>query len=123
MAYRKLKDGDLVRVVDGSDVHGYNGVVIDAGERSSYVQVNISRHKDAPVSKCKTILNNWLMIRNSPSEFIVDGRVDIAAQDKYNADRQLFRERNDHLFVDHDDDELEEACGTCSCCDWHNANN
>ena len=118
MAYRKLKDGDLVRITYKGKYHGRDGVVIAANEGFSRVQVNTGR-AGTPKSECVNIPNKYILVRNDVNNFIVDGRVDIAAQDKYNEQVQ-----NEQLKIQRESyNELEEACGWCSCCDWHNATN
>jgi hypothetical protein len=81
MAYRKLVDGDLVRII-GGEWHGFDAVVIDAGESSSRVQVG-GADWGQQRAVCFHVRNNHLLIRDEPNGFIVDGRVDTKAQDEY----------------------------------------
>lgn len=77
MAYRELRDGDLVRVVDKSKHHGNNAVVLDTSETSAYVQIHLDR-SSVLSSECKWVNNSSLLIRDGG--IVKDGRVDLAAQ-------------------------------------------
>lgn len=86
MAYRKLRDTDLVRIIGGE--YGYNGVVLDAGELVSYVQVQFGDS-----CECMVIPNKRLLIRHGG--FIKDGQVDHEAKRLYDEQRAAsFKSRN-----------------------------
>lgn len=96
MAYRKLHDLDLVRVVNGGDHHGRDAVVLDAGELSSYIQIQGS-------NICFVINNTKLLVLDNPNQFIIDGRIDHEAKRKWIDDQQS---RNYNFDVD-DEEECE----------------
>lgn len=110
MAYRQLNYGDHVRIVDGLLYHGMNAVVIDSqSNQLTYVQINVGR-TDALEAQCVWVHTDKLLVLDDPSRFIYDGRFDYGAQQK------RFAEIKKSLI---EEEELEEACGECSCCHWH----
>lgn len=90
MAYRKLLDGDLVRVVDiNSSLHGLDVVVIDANKDYARVQFNDDG------TRCFDIPNRNLLVRDSAYHFIVDGRIDHEAIRKHDDEiRSKYLQRN-----------------------------
>lgn len=82
MAYRKLHDGDLVRVVDIKNrYHGYDAIVIDAQQNYARVQIAVGLMSAALLeSSCIDVLNRNLLVRHSTYAFIKDGRVDHEAK-------------------------------------------
>ena len=93
MAYRKLRDGDLVRIVDITNgYHGCDAVVIDAQENYARVQINVGR-TDRLESRCIDVPNRNLLVRNGEYYFIVDGRIDHDA--KLQHDQKLKSHWND----------------------------
>lgn len=94
MAYRKLRDGDLVRIVDiNNGLHGLDVVVIDAQETFARVQLH-----GGEATRCYDIPNKNLLVRNSEYYFIVDGRIDHEA--KYQHDENLRSSWNKRNVVD-----------------------
>lgn len=104
MAYRELKDLDLVKIT-GKDVqfNGRNAVVIDAGQVVSRVQIT----KHLMVSKptiCVNIRNANLKVRHEPYGYIVDGRID-------KAKKEAFEQRQGQYTISptcDDDEEVDE---------------
>lgn len=85
MAYRKLKFGDHVRIVDiNSAYHGRDAIVIDEiNEHWNRVQLNASRIAVESVfaeSECIDVPNKNLLVRDSEYYFIKDGVLDHQAK-------------------------------------------
>lgn len=102
MAYRNLEDGDGVRIVNGSDYHGCNGVVTEAGDALSRVKAFHYKHGH---------IYTW----------VKNDRLIITSFVNYNENWQHPFEVP-QPYHENDDDEQDEPCGSCECCYWH-ANN
>jgi hypothetical protein len=110
MAYRKLYDGDLVRIT-GSQVSftGRNAIVIDAGVTMSRVQVQGWTHFNEEPTNCLTLNNKHLIIRHEPHGYIVDGRIDPAKKSALEARRVAYHKdelEEEDEFYDYDRDDL-----------------
>ena len=118
MAYRELRDGDLVRITDRGPNHGRDAVVIDASDGNVVrVQMRIGRG-DAMMSECAWVRAKELLIRED--SFVKDAREDHKALEEHRLRlAQEARDRQDQADVYDDDEEPEEACGECSCCKYH----
>lgn len=116
MAYRELKFGDLVRIVNpSSPLHGRNGAVIGYDEMIDVYRVQVrSGRGDFGTTTTAWMKSGNLLVRNDSYDFVVDGRVDHEAKAKYDADLQRrivnFEDRFDEF----------EPCGNCPCCEAHN---
>lgn len=98
MAYRKLKAGDLVRIVDVTNgLHGCDVVVIDAQEHYSRVQF----YGDG--TRCYDIPNRNLLVRHSEYYFINDGRIDHKA-------KRIHDEQLQHKYVERNDVDEDTEC-------------
>lgn len=118
MAYRKLEDGDLVRIVTG-EWKGYNAVVIDVdagvvdGPRNKVRNIARVQIGENGKTVCTYVFHDKLLIRHEPwtHRAIVDGRVDHDLAAKYQ--RKDIAQAIAELYDD------EPACGECSCCKYH----
>lgn len=108
MASRPLQSYDHVRVVGKhNDYNGHNAVVLYTDEDGISVRVQIKVNDS---SVCKWYLNEDLVIRHSPTDFINDGRYDAEAAESYRirqtermaAAQRMMEEDND----DDDDDQM-----------------
>jgi hypothetical protein len=111
MAYRKLRDGDLVRITGKYvDFSGCNAIVIDAGEMLTRVQVQNRTNVNETPTICLTINNDHLKIRHEPHGYIVDGRIDHAKKSALEARRVEYNrddfEEDECEFDDCDRDDL-----------------
>ena len=116
MAYRKLVEGDLVRITNGGEYHGRDAIVIDAEKQMARVQVRIGRGGEMS-AECLWVRNDNLLVREDNQ--VTDGRIDDVKV------QRLLDARNRRTQQEHDDDEDDdksEACGDCPCCNWHNRN-
>lgn len=106
MAYRKLVDGDLVRITGKYvDFSGRNAIVIDAGEMLTRVQVQNWAHLNETSTICLTINNDHLKIRHEPHGYIVDGRIDHEKKSAFEARTVVTHE--DFEYFDDDDCEFD----------------
>lgn len=104
MAYRKLKFGDHVRIVDkDSAYHGRDAIVInEINEHWNRVQLNQGRSAVEFVStetECIDIPNKNLLVRDSEYHFIKDGVLDHQAKSL----ASFTRSEQVKSFVDHED--------------------
>lgn len=114
MAYRKLYDGDLVRIVGKGQVYsGKNAIVINAGEFSTRVQLHTWEHLGNACSEviCETVVNKNLLIRNEPHGYIIDGRIDHEKKSAFEVRRVVtyhddYEEEDECEFDDYDRDDL-----------------
>ena len=115
MAYRALEVTDLVRITDGGIHHGKNAQVVEPGDKVTIVDVDCTR---------VLVLTSKLIIRDNQYEFIRDGKLDLEAKEKWYNEKgwEMSRPVEPWTVQYGDEEELEEACGGCSCCKWHNAN-
>lgn len=99
MAYRTIRDADLVRIVGKGQVYcGCNAVVIDAGEVKSRVQLQTWSHmgKQCREVICETIPNKNLLIRDDGTHgYVVDGRIDHEKKAKIEARQSEYCEYDD----------------------------
>lgn len=85
MAYRKLKFGDHVRIVDKDSIyHGRDAIVInEINEHWNRVQINQGREAVESVfteSECVDFPNKNLLVRDDAYRFIKDGVLDHQAK-------------------------------------------
>lgn len=100
MAYRKLVEGDFVRVVGGGPYHGQNGVVEDFDSFGIMAGVRLDR--DYYRGSIYGGFNQKnLILLNNPANILRDWEA-----------RQS--------DVDEEGFEEDEPCGSCSCCRYHN---
>lgn len=106
MAYRKLVDGDLVRITDKNH-SGRNAIVIESGETMSRVQIHSWSHLHTPEpSVCVIIDNDKLMVRHEPNGYIIDGRID---HDKKSAFDKIARDQDLYLSEEPEEDEFDDV--------------